>query len=106
METPSTDFLVDLSLFVAKGKNRIWSFGIPSWLFGITDRSVASFADGYLSTIELLQLFTASFLFVTWLYLKPKKSLSSSNVNELKTYWPNSIITNLKCVYIQLEPEC
>ena len=27
------------SLFVAKVKNGIWSFGIPSWLFGITDRS-------------------------------------------------------------------
>lgn len=78
------------SLFVAKVKNGIWSFGIPSWLFGITDRSVASFADGYLSAIELFQLFTASFLFVSWLYLKPEESLNSSNVGEIQSYWPDS----------------
>jgi len=49
----------------------IWLLGISSWLFGITDRSFASFADGYLSAIDITQLFTASFFFVSWLFLKP-----------------------------------
>ncbi len=65
----------DIGLFIFKLKNGVWLFGIPSWLFGITDRSIAAFTDGYLSTIELIHLFTASFFFLTWLYLKPEESV-------------------------------
>lgn len=57
--------------FVGYLKNGIWLFGISSWLFGITDRSIASFADGYLSALDLTQLFTAATFFVAWLFLKP-----------------------------------
>ena len=57
--------------FVGNLKNGIWLFGISSWLFGITDRSIASFADGYLSALDLTQLFTAATFFVAWLFLKP-----------------------------------
>lgn len=57
--------------FVGNLKNGIWLFGISSWLFGITDRSIASFADGYLSALDLTQLFTAGTFFVAWLFLKP-----------------------------------
>ncbi len=57
--------------FVVNLKNGIWLFGISSWLFGITDRSIASFADGYLSELDLTQLFTAATFFVAWLFLKP-----------------------------------
>jgi hypothetical protein len=53
----------------------IWLLGISSWLFGITDRSLASFADGYLSALDITQLFTASFFFVSWLFLKPMPPL-------------------------------
>lgn len=60
----ATDFLETL-------KYGIWLLGVLSWLFGITDRSIASFADGYLSALEIVQLFTASFFFVSWLFLKP-----------------------------------
>ncbi|MDZ7957523.1 MAG: hypothetical protein RMY34_06400 [Aulosira sp. DedQUE10] len=52
-------------------KNGIWLFGLSSWLFGITDRSIASFADGYLSALDLTQLFTAATFFVAWVFLKP-----------------------------------
>ncbi|MBD2196221.1 MULTISPECIES: hypothetical protein [Calothrix] len=52
-------------------KNGIWLFGLSSWVFGITDRSIASFADGYLSALDLTQLFTAATFFVAWLFLKP-----------------------------------
>jgi hypothetical protein len=69
----------EISLFVYNLRNGIWFFGIPSWLFGITDRTLACFADGYLSTLELIQLFTASFFFISWIYLKPELSLSSAD---------------------------
>ncbi|NJL85954.1 MAG: hypothetical protein HC886_08200 [Leptolyngbyaceae cyanobacterium SM1_1_3] len=49
----------------------IWSFGNASWLFGISDRTLAAFADGYLSAIDIAQLFTAAFFFVSWLFLMP-----------------------------------
>lgn len=57
--------------FVGNLKNGIWLFGLSSWVFGITDRSIASFADGYLSALDLTQLFTAATFFVAWLFLKP-----------------------------------
>lgn len=57
--------------FVGNLKNGIWLFGISSWVFGITDRSIASFSDGYLSALDLTQLFTAATFFVAWLFLKP-----------------------------------
>ncbi|WP_066377516.1 MULTISPECIES: hypothetical protein [unclassified Anabaena] len=57
--------------FIDNLKNGIWLFGLSSWVFGITDRSIASFADGYLSALDLTQLFTAATFFVAWLFLKP-----------------------------------
>lgn len=63
----------DFIAFLSNLKNGIWILGISSWLFGITDRTIASFADGYLSALEIVQLFTASFFFVSWLFLKPAK---------------------------------
>ncbi|MBD2773671.1 hypothetical protein [Iningainema tapete] len=57
--------------FVGNLRNGIWLFGISSWLFGITDRSIASLSDGYLSALDLVQLFTAATFFVAWLFLKP-----------------------------------
>lgn len=61
----------DIASFLAVLQNGIWLFGIPSWLFGLTDRSIALLADGYLSALDMIQLFTASFFFVSWLFLKP-----------------------------------
>ena len=69
------------SILVANLKNGIWLFGIASWLFGITDRSIASFSDGYLSALDIIQLFTAAFFFMSWLYLKLEKNLSNSSIN-------------------------
>ncbi len=81
---------VELSLFVTKLKSSIWIFGIHSWLFGITDRSLASLADGYLSAIELVHLFIASFFFVSWLSLKPEKRLNSGGLRTLQRYQTDS----------------
>ncbi|MBD1864565.1 MULTISPECIES: hypothetical protein [Trichocoleus] len=52
-------------------RNGIWLLGVSCWLFGITDRSIASLADGSLSAVDLTQLLTATFLFISWLFLKP-----------------------------------
>ena len=62
----------DASEFLATLRYAVWLLGISSWLFGITDRSIASFSDGYLSASDIVQLFTALFFFVSWLFLKPK----------------------------------
>lgn len=62
---------LEQSVFLGKLRNAIWLLGVSSWLFGITDRSIASFSDGYLSALDLVQLSTASFFFVSWLFLKP-----------------------------------
>lgn len=72
--------------FIRKLRNGIWTFGIPSWLFGITDRSIAALADGYLSAIELTHLFMASFFFLGWLYLKPEPDEHTSGLTALQSY--------------------
>lgn len=65
--------VIEQSVFLGKLRNAIWLLGVSSWLFGITDRSIASFSDGYLSALDIVQLFTASFFFVSWLFLKPSR---------------------------------
>lgn len=92
---------LELSLFLANFRNGIWVLGIPSWLFGLIDRSIASFADGYLSAMEIFQLFTAFFFFVSWLSLKPEKSLNSGGVRALQSYHPDSN-PNLNEVYLRI----
>ncbi|MFN6481403.1 MULTISPECIES: hypothetical protein [unclassified Nostoc] len=76
--------IVEIALLIDQIKSSIWLFGIPSWLFGITDRSIAAFADGYLSPLEIFQLFTASFFFVSWLYLKPQESFNSNDLDPIQ----------------------
>ena len=65
--------VIEQSIFLGKLRNAIWLLGVSSWLFGITDRSIASFSDGYLSALDIVQLFTASFFFVSWLFLKTSR---------------------------------
>ncbi len=52
-------------------KYGVWIFGMASWLFGISDRSIATFSDGVVSGIELMQLFTAMTFALAWYFLKP-----------------------------------
>ena len=53
-------------------KKAIWIVGTSSWIFGISDRTIASFSDSYISALDIIQLCTASFFFVSWLFLKPE----------------------------------
>ena len=64
----------DLMEFLMNLKNGIWILGVSSWIFGITDRSIATLSDGYLSALDIVQLLTASFFFIGWLVLKPAKA--------------------------------
>lgn len=66
----------EFSKFLLTFKKGIWLLGITAWLFGITDRSVVAFSDGYLSAIDIIQLFTACFFLITWLYLKPIQNIN------------------------------
>ncbi len=94
----SIDF-VYLSLFIARLRSGIWMFGIPSWLFGITDRGVASFVDGYVSPIEFFHVMAASLFFISWLYLKPEISLNSAGV-DLARSDQSDLEPNLPQVYL------
>ncbi|PMB51958.1 hypothetical protein CEN39_12435 [Fischerella thermalis CCMEE 5201] len=90
---------VEISLLLANLKNNIWFWGIFSWMFGVTDRGVAAFADGYLSPVEILQICAISFLFLSWLFLKPDESLndnegvSSSEQTDLSHYRHDALST-------------
>jgi hypothetical protein len=67
----------EVSAFLPMLQKGIWLFGIISWIFGLTDRTIALLADGYLSAVDIVQLFTASFFFVSWLFLNPFLSVNS-----------------------------
>lgn len=68
----------EISLFVEHLRNSIWAIGIPSWLFGISDRLIAILSDSYISIWEITQLFTVFSFFISWLYLKPEISLANA----------------------------
>jgi hypothetical protein len=72
----NTSIELEFYEFINKLKTGIWFIGIPSWLFGITDRSVSAFADSYLTAQEILQLLTTCFFFISWIYLKPEPTSS------------------------------
>lgn len=63
-------------------KQGIWFLGVACWLFGTIDRSIASLNDGYISSVELMQLLTVGFCFVSWLFLKPYQSVKGGASND------------------------
>ncbi|WP_088890161.1 hypothetical protein [Leptolyngbya ohadii] len=76
-----TENPLDLMPFLASLRSGLWLVGLSSWIFGILDRSLASFSDGYLSAIDIAQIATASFFFVSWMLLKPNaKKVPSPSV--------------------------
>lgn len=87
IENKKSKKAAEMALFISRLRSGIWLFGIPSWLFGISDRSFAAFADGYLSTIEVIQLFTASLFFASWLFLRPENSSDNHDIVTLQANW-------------------
>lgn len=67
-----------------------WIFGIFSWMFAVSERCLASFADGALSAPELILIMLVLSLSVVWIYLKPRdpdaKSSLAENISTLKYY--------------------
>ncbi len=84
VENKNNNKIQEIAFIVGRIRSGIWLFGIPSWLFGIGDRSFAAFADGYVSVIEVVQLFTASLFFASWLFLRPENSLEEREVLALQ----------------------
>ena len=74
----------EVSAFLPMLQKGIWLFGILSWIFGLTDRSIALLSDGYLSAVDIVQLFTASFFFVSWLFLSPFLSVKSQSQRQVE----------------------
>ena len=87
----TNNYSEEFILHVAKLRNSIWNFGIASWLFGITDRSVAALTDSYLAPLEILQLSIASFFLMSWLFLKPEVDTDSTDLR-LKIFNSNANI--------------
>ncbi|MBD1852276.1 hypothetical protein [Leptolyngbya sp. FACHB-711] len=77
-----TENPLDLMPFLANLRSGLWLLGLSSWIFGILDRSFASFADGYISAIDIAQIATASFFFVSWMLLKPASAKLTSRSAE------------------------
>jgi hypothetical protein len=50
----------------------IWLLGILGWVFGLSDRVIASSENGFVDAVEITQLTTSLTFFVMWLCLKPK----------------------------------
>ena len=84
VENKKSNKVKEIAFLIGRVRSGIWLFGIPSWLFGIGDRSFAAFADGYISVIEVIQLFTASLFFASWLFLRPENSLEERDVLALQ----------------------
>ncbi len=84
VENKKSNKVKEIAFIIGRVRSGIWLFGIPSWLFGIGDRSFAAFADGYISVIEVVQLFTASLFFASWLFLRPENSLDNHEFTALQ----------------------
>ncbi|MBE9164408.1 MULTISPECIES: hypothetical protein [Microcoleaceae] len=78
----------EVSAFLPMLQKGIWLFGILSWIFGLTDRTIALLSDGYLSAVDIVQLFTASFFFVSWLFLSPFLSFKSQSQRQVEDIQP------------------
>ncbi|GAX36013.1 hypothetical protein [Nodularia sp. NIES-3585] len=81
------DLTLELAVFISKFKTGIWLLGIPAWIYGIVDRSLDAYTDGYLSSLEFFHLLTTTLFFLSWLYLKPdiKDNQSQRNLCPMQT---------------------
>ena len=91
VENKKSNKAQEMAFIIGRLRSGIWLFGIPSWLFGIGDRSFAAFADGYISVIEVFQLFTASLFFASWLFLRPENSSENQDLLALQRSLCNNL---------------
>ncbi len=72
--------------FLVHLRQGLWLLGIPAWLFGMIDRGYATFANGTFSIYEFASFLTISFLFVSWLSLKPESSIDRELNDQSQNY--------------------
>lgn len=90
---------------IAKVKENIWIVGIPTWLFGVYDRGAAVFIEGHLTAGRMAQLLVTCFFFISWLYLKPERTLDSNGVNAIGSYKQNFQLEESHQNYLQATQE-
>jgi hypothetical protein len=78
------------SLLAIKVRGGLWHLSTLCWIFAITDRSFAFFADAALSASESVQFVLMLSLCLTWSYLKPANldadNSIAENISTLKYY--------------------
>lgn len=72
---PNSDLPPENKSCFIQFRRGLWHLGIPAWLFGMTDRGWAIFANGSFSLDEFVSFLTISGLFVCWLSLKPDSAI-------------------------------
>lgn len=53
-------------------RTSIWFLGNIFWVLGIADKSLTALINGYLPGLNSIQILTAVFFLIGWLFLKPK----------------------------------
>jgi len=53
-------------------RTSIWFLGNIFWVLGIADKSLTALINGSLPGLNLLEISTAVFFLIGWLFLKPK----------------------------------
>jgi hypothetical protein len=61
----------EITTFLASLRSGLWFLCLPAWMFGTVERSISSLADGFLSALDITQVFTAFVFLIFWLFLKP-----------------------------------
>ncbi len=64
----------------------IWISGNLLLMFGVLDRVISIYSDGFVTGQEFVQLVLPSVLLMGWLYLKPEEDWSSSGLDEIEAY--------------------
>jgi hypothetical protein len=66
--------IAETARFLGSVKHGIWILCLPAWLFGMIERSVTVWKDHLLTLADVLQVLTATFFLVGWLFLKPPQA--------------------------------
>lgn len=80
--------LAEMNSFLDQLRAGIWLIGIPFWTFGIIDRGFVAITGGAPTPTELLHVLVISFLFISWLSLKPQslsEEVESSSSDTIDT---------------------
>jgi pimeloyl-ACP methyl ester carboxylesterase len=66
--------------FLTQFRSDLWEFGNLAWALAIADRFLMIFLDRTATAIDIIQIFTISFLAVCWLFLNPDSEAISETL--------------------------